>query len=122
MRRREFLWIIAVYGPTYIAANTIDSLCKIYRKNDIVPKLVGVTFVNMIMSILKDRAYARYFASKPMAVPVGMISLAFWLVRDVSTIGAGFVIPSRLSKVVEKTGMEEDNAENFAQMASPIFA
>lgn len=58
---KKYLWIIAVYGPTYIAANTIDSLCKIYTINDLMPKLFGVTAVNMVMSILKDRAYAVYF-------------------------------------------------------------
>lgn len=61
LTNKKYLWIIAVYGPTYIAANTIDSLCKIYKTNDLLPKLVGVTAVNMVMSILKDRAYAVYF-------------------------------------------------------------
>ena len=27
---RKFLWILAVYGPTYIAANIIDRLCTEY--------------------------------------------------------------------------------------------
>ena len=90
---RQFLWIFAVYGPTYVAANTIDSLCKIYRTDDIMPKLVGVTFVNMVMSILKDRAYAWYFASKPSTRPVGMISLSIWFLRDVATIGGAFIVP-----------------------------
>lgn len=58
---KKYLWIVAVYGPTYIAANSIDSLCKIYKTNDLMPKLFGVTAVNMLMSILKDRAYAVYF-------------------------------------------------------------
>lgn len=76
-----------------MAANTIDSLCKIYRTDDILPKLIGVTMINMVMSILKDWAYARYFASKPSTKPVGIVSLGIWFLRDVATIGGAFVVP-----------------------------
>lgn len=29
LKSKQYHWILAVYGPTYIAANVIDSLCKI---------------------------------------------------------------------------------------------
>jgi hypothetical protein len=52
---------VGVYGPTYVAANTIDNACKHYQRSDVLPKLFGVTLVNMVMSILKDKAFAVYF-------------------------------------------------------------
>ncbi len=64
---REFKWIFAVYGSTYLTANSLDSLCKIHRvseSTEIAAKLIGVTAINMTMSILKDRAFAYYFGTK----------------------------------------------------------
>lgn len=52
---------MGVYGPTYLAANTIDSACKHYKISDTYPKLFGVTLINMVMSIAKDKAFAVYF-------------------------------------------------------------
>ena len=75
----------------------------------------------MVMSILKDWAYARYFASKPSTKPVGMVSLGFWFIWDVATIGGAFVVPHRLANMLKKTGVDEEVAENSTQMASPIL-
>ena len=57
-RRKEYKWILLVYGATYMAANSIDSLCKHYKMDVTRYKLFGVTAVNMSLSILKDRAFA----------------------------------------------------------------
>ena len=92
---KQYHWILAVYGPTYMAANVIDSTCKINKINDLFPKLIGVTLVNMVMSILKDRAFAVYFQSgNKKSGKVGLASLLVWFVRDCLTIGSGFVIPA----------------------------
>ncbi len=97
VRSKEFLWIFGVYGPTYMCANSIDSVCKITHTNDIIPKLIGVTAVNMTMSILKDRAFAYYFGSSNKG-KVTVVSMGLWLLRDVLTMAGAFVIPSRLSR------------------------
>ena len=65
---KPFLWIFGVYAFTYTANNCIDSICKINHMNDLVPKLVGVTAVNMAMSIAKDAAFAKYFGTKARSI------------------------------------------------------
>ena len=116
----EFKWIGLVYGSTYVAANTIDSLCKIYHCSDVIPKLVGVTGVNMTLCILKDRAYAKMFGN-PNSSKVGMSSLGLWFVRDVLTISAAFVLPSRLSQLINNLGVEQSKANNIALFTLPII-
>lgn len=93
------LWIVAVYGSTYMTANTIDSICKITNTSDIYPKLICVTAVNMTLSILKDWAFAKYFGRK-VNNNVGKISMALWLARDVISMAAAFVIPSWSSNLL----------------------
>ena len=118
---KPYLWIFSVYTFTYTANNCIDSLCKIYGYNDVVPKLVGVTAVNMTLSILKDAALARYFGTKPPG-KVPTISYFIWLVRDALSMAAAFIIPSRVSKLVEKKyNMEKPKAEKTSQFLTPIL-
>lgn len=119
--RKDFLWIYLVYSTTYMTANSIDSLCKITNTNDIFPKLIGVTAVNMTTSILKDRAYAYYFGSKSGNKRVTAVSMAFWLVRDVLTMAGAFVIPSRLAAYLRRKGVEEEKSVNFSQFFCPVF-
>lgn len=117
---REFGWIFFVYGSTYMAANSIDSLCKITHTSDILPKLIGVTAVNMTASILKDRAFAYYFGRK-VNNKVGSISLLLWLLRDVLTMAAAFVIPSRASKLIQEAGLPKEKADKFSLFSFPVL-
>jgi len=117
--KKEFMWIWFVYGSTYMTANSIDSLCKINHYNDVLPKLIGITAVNMTASILKDRAFAYYYGQKSSS-RVGMISMLIWMVRDVLTIAGGFVLPSKLSYLFQKTGLEDSTAKKITQFTVPI--
>ena len=117
--RRDFSWVFFVYGSTYMSANSIDSLCKITGTNDVLPKLIGVTAVNMTTGILKDRAFAYYFG-KSGAGKVGKASILIWFVRDVLTIAGAFVIPSRLAKIIEDRGTDKSVAEKTSQFISPV--
>lgn len=118
---KPFLWIFSVYSSTYVANNTIDSLCKIYHTNDVMPKLVGCTAVNMTMSILKDAALARYFGTKPPG-RVPPFSYFIWLIRDILSMAAAFVIPQRFAKVIQKqANIQKSKSENFSQFFCPIF-
>lgn len=118
---KPFLWIYAVYALTYAANNTIDSLCKIYHVNDVIPKLIGVTATNMTISILKDSALARYFGTKaPGRVPLA--SYVAWLFRDTLTIASAFIIPQRLALILQKKNdMKKERSEKVAQFSSPIM-
>lgn len=116
---REFRWIFLVYGATYMAANSIDSLCKINQTSDVLPKLVGVTAVNMTASVLKDRAFAYYYGKK-VSNKVGRISMMLWLLRDILTMAGAFVLPSRLASIMQKAGVEENSARKITQFALPV--
>lgn len=116
---REFLWIFFVYGSTYMAANSIDSLCKIQHQSDVIPKLVGVTGVNMFASILKDRAFASYYGRK-VTNKVGAISIVIWLLRDVISMAGAFVLPPRMAGMLQAAGVEESLARKTSQFAMPI--
>lgn len=118
---KPFLWIFGVYAPTYIANNTIDSLCKIYHVNDVVPKLVGITAINMMMSLLKDAALAKYFGTKPPS-KVPPLSYVTWLIRDVLSMAAAFIIPQRFAKVLQKKqNLPIEKAEKRSQFMCPIL-
>jgi len=117
---KPYLWIFSVYSSTYVANNTIDSLCKIYKVNDVVPKLVGCTAVNMFMSILKDAALARYFGTKPPG-KVPTISYIYWLVRDVMSMAAAFIIPERIAKIIHtKKEIPLEKAQKTSQFLCPM--
>lgn len=116
----EFLWILFVYGTTYMAFNTVDSLCKIFHLNDILLKLIFVTFVNMGTSIIKDRAFALRFGVMEKN-KVRPISLAIWMVRDVMTIVSAFILPPKVAKIFEEYGMSPNHATNFSQLICPVI-
>lgn len=118
---KPYLWIYFVYSSTYIANNCIDSVCKINHVNDVIPKLIGVTSVNMFLSILKDAVLAKYFGTKkPGRVP--NISYFLWLIRDTFSISAAFIIPSRLAKLMQqKYDVKKEKAEKSSQFLCPIL-
>ena len=118
---KPYLWIFTVYSSTYIANNTIDSLCKIYKVNDVVPKLVGCTAINMFMSILKDAALARYFGSKPPG-KVPNISYALWLIRDGMSMAAAFIIPERVAReIYSRNDSSFEKAQKQSQFLCPMI-
>ena len=117
----EFIWIWLVYALTYMAFNSIDSLCKIIHIPDVLPKLLMVTFSNMAASVAKDRAFAVQFGGKGKGV-VRMVSLLLWTIRDVMTIATAFIFPPKVGLLLEGYGMPLGHAVNFAQFLCPIIA
>lgn len=100
---KSFKWILLVYGSTYMTANSIDSVSRHYDlfNNSInYLQLFGVTFVNMFLSILKDRAFAKIYGKEVTKVPVK--SLAIWFLRDVLTIAAAFTLPGKLAEYISQ--------------------
>lgn len=118
---KPFLYTFMVYSSTYTANNCIDSLCKIYHVNDVIPKLIGITAINMYTSIVKDAAFAKIFGTKsPTKVP--LISYLFWTLRDVISMAAAFILPQRLSKFLEeKNKIEKSKAEKYSLFAVPML-
>ena len=120
IQTKQFLWVFLVYSSTYISANSITTLCARLKINNIVPKLIGVSAVNIYCGILKDMAFARYFG-KSNSDPVGQISKSIWLVRDILTICAGFIVPDLMTKVLSNMGLSKTKGEKISQMVCPVL-
>ncbi len=117
---KYFGWIYLVYGATYTANNTLDSLCKIYHLNETVMKLTFVTAVNMTTSIMKDAAFAKYFGTKPPS-KIPFITYCIWFVRDMLSIAAAFVLPEKASAYLQKKkNISKNKADVSAQFSVPI--
>ena len=106
-----------------MAGNSLDSLCKIYQVDDVLPKLIGITAVNMTASVLKDRAFAEMFGTT-VGAPVGRISLLIWLVRDFLTVANAFILPDRIAHFVHNQGLVEDEkaAKKMATFICPTLS
>jgi len=117
----EFRWIFAVYFSTYSSANLISTFCTSYNINPDFPKFIGVSVVNLTMSISKDRAFARLFGTKtPEKVP--MKSITIWCVRDCLTILCAFVIPPKMSSYMQRRfGMKKGKSDKISQIFCPVL-
>ncbi|RQM11951.1 hypothetical protein DD237_007204 [Peronospora effusa] len=106
-------------GPTYMAANAVDSVCEYIETDNQMPKFIGTTAVNMSLCIAKDRAFARMFGViAPAAFPLASIGL--FAVRDSMTCAASFNAPKVLAKKIEDNKlMDKSNAGTFAQLICP---
>lgn len=119
----QFLAVWGVYSGTYIAANTIDSVCEWMETSPATPKFIGVTAANMGLGIAKDRLFVRIFGLKPPA-SLPLSSFALFFGRDSVTVGAAFNVPPYVSKALQSSGVvtHERTADNIAQMVSPVLA
>jgi len=111
VRQPSFLLIWGVYSGTYIAANSIRATCELNHTDPRKPVLVGSSGVNITLSVLKDKAFARLFGvgpPKPLPVP----SYALFAFRDSMTIFASFTLP----EVVE---LHTGCSKNTSQLITP---
>jgi len=60
-KQRAFMLIFGVQLGTYAVANNIEALCERYQQETFYPKCISCSCVNVTLSVLKDRAYARMF-------------------------------------------------------------
>lgn len=118
---KPFLRVYSLYAGTYAANNTIDTICKIYEINDVIPKLLGVTAVNMCLSLLRDTTFAQLFGKKaPTRVP--NISYCIWLCRDVIAMAGAFILPQHFCKLLMKYSSEpKPQLEKTSQFMCPIL-
>lgn len=116
----EFRWIFSVYFSTYSSANLISSFCQTHNINPDLPKFLGVSIVNIIMSISQDLAYAKYFGTK-VSEKVPLRSLFLFTIRDCLTIYCVFIYPQKLSNYFQKKyEMGKVKSDTFAQIICPV--
>lgn len=122
-------WMVAtVYGVTYAAANSIDTVGARWETPAAVQgaaTLVGTTAINTSACIAKDVAFTRMYgnaAASGSKFPLATIGL-FGL-RDLMTIASAFTLPKLLSSFLVSSRLLPDPsvADVAAQMASPVGA
>lgn len=127
---RAYVAVALVYSATYIAANATISVCERNRTDPTYWKLALTSAVNMGAGITKDSLFAKWFgqqapkaaAAAPRAIPPA--TWAMFVCRDVMTIGAGFVLPDKVSKAVVARGWltNKTAADTIAQLVVPMSA
>ena len=55
IRSPPYLWIVAVYGSTYVTVNLTRTMCGVNEIDPVAPTLVASTCVNMYLGVMKDR-------------------------------------------------------------------
>ena len=147
-----FRYTYGLYGATYLAANLVDTACEWRSVPARIPKLLGVTPVNMTLVICKDVVFGRAFGAAASASPppAGVVPkiptppepahlasspaprvswlppvrvLALFAVRDLHTISASFVLPPLASKwLVDNDVASRGVADVASQLLCPALA
>ena len=100
-------------------------LCDYNGVGAVAPVLISSTAVNTSTCIAKDRAFARMFGTIK-AAPVPAPSYAFWLARDLISMGCVFSIPPILSSYLQvnpliKYALHNSNAPLTSHLISLAF-
>lgn len=146
VRSPTYLWMWGTYAATYSAANTLRTLTEYAdtptneisstslhanrkENNTGTPPVsvtasttlfLGTAVVNSTMSILKDSAYAKLYGSVA-SVSIPKITYGLWMLRDLTVIGAAFVLPSHVASVLQKnTNLNKADSTRVAQLATPV--
>lgn len=86
---------------------------------------VGTAVVNSAASLGKDRAYARLYGSAAAAAASAVPAAAYgaWMCRDLTVIGAAFVLPTHVAGLLhERCAVPQRDATRLAQLVTPVAA
>lgn len=115
----QFLWIWMVYGSTYVAANTITTVCDVKKMDVGLPKLASTFTVNTSLCIAKDRAFAQLYGQGP-AKAMPAASYGIWLLRDIGSMAVFFTLPPIVGKAIAAQTGNEKAGYYVAQMGLPL--
>lgn len=119
LRGPQFVYIWAIYGGTYLAANTVETVCGLTQTDPALPKWLATSSTNTLTCIAKDRAFAQMFGtSVPSNVPMG--AYAAWLSRDFLSMGVFFTLPPLVGAKLAPYMQSEEQATNAAQVVLPL--
>lgn len=121
LKSLEFKLLFMVYGLTYLAANTSESVAVSQNKDPVIPKLLTTFVVNTAVGIYKDKRLAQHFGQvKPTSFPLKSY-LLFWT-RDVITIAFAFTFPKIFGKALsEKSDISFSKATKIFQVLCPLI-
>lgn len=123
---KAYLAVALVYTGTYMAANYTQTFCDQKNISPIIPKLTVTTGVNVTLGVTKDSLFAIWFGGKGAAggglSAFPLPSWGLFIVRDISTMAAGFILPAKAAEMLYQRQVFKTKVlcEDFAQMTVPI--
>lgn len=129
---KPFGLILAVYGGTYLTANTLDTATSTVRAQPAThvtsgtAKFAASSAANIGIGIYKDQVFVRLFGPPGLAPrPVTLPSYALFAARDCLTIFASFNVPPLLGPVLSRR-LGDDvqryvSGQAMAQFAAPAM-
>ena len=122
LREPTFLLCWFVYIVTYIAANLITCLCaRHFFISPVLPKLIGVTAINMTACVYKDARVAQ-LVGKTDERPFPRVGYILFFVRDLIANGSGFVFPPLVAPILAGHIADAARRETVAQLLVPALA
>jgi len=124
---KAYIAVAVVYTGTYMAANYTTTMCREKKISPDGPKLVITTLTNVGLGVTKDSLFAIWFGKKGAAggglTAFPLSSWGLFIIRDVCTMGAGFILPGKAAKLLHQNEVfkERQTCEDFAQMTVPII-
>lgn len=116
----QFLYVLLIYGGTYVTANVVETACSMTKKDPAAIKWAATSTVNTTTCIVKDTAFARMFgASVPTNVPKG--AYAAWLSRDFISMGVFFTLPPLVGEQISHMTGSKENGYYAAQIGLPLL-
>ena len=127
---KPFALIFAVYGGTYLTANTLDTATSTTRSlpathvTSGTAKFAASSAANIGICIYKDQVFVRLFGPKGITPrPVTLPSYALFAARDCMTIFASFNVPPLLGPALSRRVGDEVqryvSGQTMAQFAAP---
>jgi hypothetical protein len=122
---KAYLAVATVYTATYLAANYTNTFCEFYQRDSKLPKLASTSVTNISMGVTKDSLFAIWFGAGTATGGLMSVPLASWtlfILRDVSTMAAGFILPGMASDVIyeKKIFKKKSTCDIVAQLSVPM--
>lgn len=118
---KQFLLVFALYGGTYLSANSLDTLTSTIRSRPAssitsgTSKFIATSATNLSLCLYKDSQFTKMFGAVTSGVRgVPTVSYALFAIRDCMTVFASFNLPPILAPMLPVTS----GVEKFASSAS----
>ncbi|KAJ3067795.1 hypothetical protein HDU98_009015 [Podochytrium sp. JEL0797] len=121
MRQPIFFPVFAIFGATYVMANTTQTICIESHINPTLPTFINSSIVNIAVCGWKDSVFTKLFGTvKPKPVPT--LSFLLFGLRDSMTVGTAFLGTPVGSKFLQnELQVSKRTADFVSQMTLPCL-